>query len=264
MTNAVAETKAPSHFSWSRALMAGAVATVVMTVVMMLTGMNIMKTLGTMILPGAGAGAQYAAGGTMHLMIGLFYGVVYAWLAGRITPRNRFVKGVVYGLAMTGVALAVMPLMAATMGGGGAAANPCGGGSSATMTSNPCAANPCNPAKAASPASGTNEKAANPCATKNPCSPQNPCAAKQQAAHNPCAERNDASAATAMNPCASETKPASAANACHVANASNPCGGASNPCNPCGASRGAASGLLSALNHLVYALVLAYVYGRGM
>lgn len=239
MSDAIEETKAPSEFSWQRAVMAGAVATVVMTVVMMLTGMNVMKSLGMMLLPGAGAGAQYAAGGAMHLMIGLFYGVVYAWLVGRVTPRNRFVKGVVYGLAITGIALAVMPLMAAMMGDG-AASNPCSGGSAATATATPCAAgNPC--------------AAKNPCAaTKNPCAPQNPCAAK-----NPCAPKQ----ATGQNPCAA--KSSSAANACHTASAANPCGGASNPCNPCGGSQGPASGLLSVLNHLVYALVLAFVYGRG-
>lgn len=246
MSEAVVETKAPSEFSWSRAVMAGAMATVVMTVVMMLTGMNVMKSLGTMLLPGAGASAQYAAGGAMHVMIGLFYGVAYAWLAGRVTPHNRFVKGFVYGLALTGIALAVMPLMASMMGAG-RATNPCGGGSPATVAANPCAANPC---AATNPCAAKNPTAA----AKNPCAPQNPCAVK-----NPCA----AKPSTAHNPCATHAQTPMAANACHAAAAANPCGGSSNPCNPCGGSEGAASGLLSALHHIVYGLVLAFAYGRG-
>lgn len=273
MSEAVVETTAPSEFSWSRAVMTGAMATIVMTITMMLTGMNVMKSLGMMLLPEAAAGAQYAVGGVMHLTIGLMYGVVYAWLAVRITPRHRFVKGVVYGLALTGIALAVMPLMASMMGGG-SASNPCAARTPATVAANPCAGNPCNPiagkppsnvpakAGAPNPCSGTNPCAAknatmaakNPCAATPPCGPQNPCVGK-----NPCA----AKPTTTSNPCAMHAQTTKAANACHADTAANPCGGAANPCNPCGGSQGPANGVLSALNHLVYALVLAFAYGRG-
>jgi hypothetical protein len=206
----------------------------------MLTGMNIMKMLGSMIVPGASVAVQYAIGGAMHLMIGLFYGVVYAWLVGRVSEWNRFVKGTVYGLAITAIALATMPVMSAVMGGG--AANPCGG------------ANPC----------GASSAAANPCyvGAKNPCgtAAQNPCAAKATGtAANPCAVKNPCAA---TNPCAAKkpyaTKEAAgAANACSA----NPCGGGAT--NPCGGSGGPYSGAVSVLNHLVYALTLAFVYGRG-
>jgi hypothetical protein len=62
--------------------------------------------------------------------------------------------------------------------------------------------------------------------------------------------------AAAGNPC----HPPSAANPCHgKSSAGNPCGGGAG--NPCGGSGGAMAGLLSLLNHIVYALTLALVYG---
>lgn len=220
------------RFSWARALTAGLVATVIMTVVMMLTGMNIMKTLGSMVMPGAGIATQYVVGGAIHLMIGLFYGVAYAWLFGRVAEWNPFVKGAVFGLAIAAIAPAAMPVMAAMMGGGDPG-NPCG-------AANPCAAAAANPCAGRNPSAGKNPcSASNPCAAKNPCAAENPCAAK--------------------NPCATK-QPGPAGNACHMAAASNPCGGAG---NPCGGSEGPYSGAISVLNHLVYALTLAFVYGRG-
>ena len=164
-------------FSWTRALLAGLVATVVMTVVAVPLGMNFMKNLGSMLAPRAGTGAQYAIGGAAHLMIGLIYGVIYAWLVGRISEWNLLLKGVVYGLAITAIALATMPLMAAMTGGGGAG-NPCGG---------QAAANPCHPAAAGNPCHPTGT-AMNPCKPKpagNPChaQPKNACHA---GAGNPC------------------------------------------------------------------------------
>lgn len=244
------------RFSWSRALTAGLIATVIMTVVLVLTGMNIMKMLGSMIAPGAGVAMQYGIGGGMHLMIGLFYGVVYAWLVGRVTEWNRFVRGAVYGLAIAAIAFAVMPVMSAVMGGRGGARNPCGG----------AGANPCASAQATNPCSPT---ATNPCAAKNPCAAQNPCATRTSSAsgnpcgaQNPCGAKNPCAAknpCTVKNPCAAK-KAGGAGNACHSAGGSNPCGGAA---NPCGGSQGPYSGAISVLNHLVYALTLAFAYGRG-
>jgi hypothetical protein len=212
------------RISWTRALTAGLVATVIMTVVLMLTGMNIMKMLGSMIAPGSGSAAQYVIGGAFHLMIGLSYGVAYAWLFGRVREWNPFVRGTVFGLSITAIALAAMPVMSAMMGGGGAG-NPCGGANAGGAAA---------PSTAANPGAGKN-----PCAAKNPCTATNPCAAK-----NPCATKN---------PCAPKPAPTAGAT-------SNPCGGAA---NPCGGSQGPYSGAFSVLNHLVYALTLAFVYGRG-
>lgn len=212
-------------FSWPRAITAGLIATIAITMSLALFGMNIMKSLGSMMLPNATVAMQYLAGGLFHLAVGLFYGVVYAGLFGKVREWNPLFKGAVFGLAITAIALAVMPIMAAMMPGG--AGNPC----------NPCAsagaANPCNPCAA---------KAVNPC---------NPCAAKAANPCNPCA----AKAANPCNPCAAKaaTTPGAAKNACST-------GGAGNPCNPCGGGQSAYSGLISAVNHLIYGIALALVY----
>ena len=256
-------THAPSSFVWSRALVGGLMATVVMTVVLMLTGMNVMKMLGAMIAPAAGVAMQYVIGSIVHLMIGLFYGLAYAWLVGRVSERNRFVKGTVYGLAIAAIAFAVMPIMSAMAGGNGGAANPCGGVSaSASAAANPChPGNPCARNQPSNPSSTA--QPGNPCAAKNPCVAKNPCAAHNPCAgaKNPCAAKNPCSA---KNPCAGKPATATgqkAANACHVG--ANPCGGSANPSNPCGGSGGPYSDAMSVLNHLAYALTLAFVYGRG-
>ena len=181
----------PIH--WSRAIGAGVVATVIMTIVGAVLKMNFPKMIGSMIVPHASLTVQYAVGGAMHFMIGIVYGIIYAALVGRLMEWNRFVKGVVYGLAITAIALAAMPLMSAMIGGGGGAA-------------------------------------------QNPCHPQT----GQQQAMNPCHPQGQASA---MNPC-------------------HPKAAAGNPCNPCGGGSSPYSGVMSVVNHLIYALTLAFAYGK--
>ncbi|GIV01640.1 MAG: hypothetical protein KatS3mg015_0470 [Fimbriimonadales bacterium] len=204
---------------WGRALVAGVIATVAITLSMLVQGNNIFLALGGMLMPSAGEGMKYVVGGLMHFMIGIVYALVYAAIFTRVQLPS-LAKGAIWGVILTVVALVMMPVMSSMLGGG--AGNPCN-------PCNPCAAaaNPCSPA-------------ANPCASAaNPCNPcaQNPCAT----AKNPC------------NPCAG------AANPC--AQASNPCAGAGNPCNPCGGSGGGAAGYVwSLIHHLVYGLVLAFVY----
>jgi len=147
-------------FRWSRAITAGLVATIVITISLALFGTNIMKSLGSMMLPNANVGVQYLVGGAFHLMVGLFYGVVFAWLFGRVREWNPVLKGVVFGLAITAIALAAMPVMASMMPGG-AAGNPCA--AAAKNPCNPCASKPANPC--------------NPCAAKSAGNPCNPCSA---------------------------------------------------------------------------------------
>ncbi len=151
--------------------------------------MNFVKVLGMMLAPTAGVTAQYVVGGLVHLFIGLSYAMVYAVFFGSLSGWSIGTKGVVFGLAITALAFAGMPIMGSMMCGG--AANPC----AATATANPC--NPCNPCA--------------PKETMNPCSPR----------------------------------------------------ALSNPCNPCNPSGGAASpygGLVSLINHVIYGLVLAFLY----
>ena len=177
-----------SSFNWGKALMAGLIATVIITVSMALFGMNIMKSLGQMVLgPQSGASTQYLVGGLIHLMIGVGYGVLYSAVVAPVRRWPAVMKGLVFGLSITAIALAAMPIMAAVMSRGGASnpCNPCSGKAARAQQGNPC----------------------NPCAAKNPC---NPCAAKNA--------NSASSAPNACNPCGTK-KAAAAGNPC------NPCGG---------------------------------------
>lgn len=100
------------------------------------------------------------------------------------------------------------------------------------------AANPCG--------SGKGGMAANPC---NPCTPCNPC--------NPCGPTGSGEKTNPCNPCGPQAK---ASQPC------NPPGGGSTAGNACGGSPdggGSPYGpLVSLVNHLIYAFVLAFVYER--
>lgn len=264
-----------SRFSLGRALIAGLVATVIITISMALFGMNIMKSLGSMILPASGTSTQYLLGGLIHLMVGVGYGVLYALLVAPVRRWAAVMKGLVYGLSITAIALAAMPVMASMMSKGGTS-NPCAMQAGTNNPCNPCSgkaadteqSNPCNPYGAKSPQTTPD----NPCAGKKANDPNtqskasNPC--------NPCA-KSDAKSASAQtlppnpcNPCS--TKPANVADGSARSaskSGTNPCNvaAAGNPCNPCGGGGAGSpySGLISLINHVIYALALAFVYGRG-
>ncbi len=257
---------AKSRVDWGRALLAGLVATVIITISMGLFGMNIMKSLGSMMLgPGSSASTQYVVGGLMHLMVGVGYGLVYAALVAPVRRWPALLKGLVFGLSITAIALAAMPIMGAMMSKGGASnpCNPCGAQAGAPQ------ANPCNPCAGKSP-SAQQSNPCNPCAAKNanqtgaqsmPPNPCNPCAAKNANSTSP-----QTSAPNPCNPCTPKNANVAGSNAPTASPNANACnvGGASNPCNPCGGAGGSPySGLVSLINHVIYGLALALVYGRG-
>jgi len=213
---------------WSKAITAGAVATVVMTLLMAIVfKTDIMKGIGSMIVGSDGGVMTYIVGGIMHFMVGIVYGIVFAFIAPKV-PLPSIATGLVFGLVLTPIAVIGMPIMM-NMAGGGDGENPCGG-------SNPCASTIDN----WTPISAPQENPCNPCAS-NPCQASNPCA------ENPCE-------GVAQNPC----NPCSASNPCE---ATNPCD-ASNPCgagNPCGGGE-ANPWPSSTINHLAFGLVLGLMY----
>src|SRR5918993_874192 len=151
-----------SSFNLGKALMAGLVATVIITVSMALFGMNIMKSLGQMVLgPQSGASTQYLVGGLMHLMIGVGYGVLYSAVVAPVRRWPAVMKGLVFGLSITAIALAAMPIMAAVMSRGGTSnpCNPCSGKVAGAQQGNPC--NPC--AGKSGNQAGPQSKPTNPC-----------------------------------------------------------------------------------------------------
>lgn len=214
------------RISPANVLIAGLAATVVVTITMIMSGTNIMQALGGMLLGmDASVTARYLAGGTVHLAVGLTYGVFFALFFAPVSEWNKITKGVIFGFFITVMALVFLPLAASMMSGKSVTQAPNSRAAAAT--------NPCNP--------GT-PKAANPCKTGNPCAPKigNPCNPKMG---NPCNPGNPC-ASKSMNPCAPEMK-----NSC----------AAGNPCNPRGGSGGNPyGGLISLINHIILGLVLAF------
>ncbi len=146
-----------STVNWGRAIIAGVATTVILTISMwIITGANIISVLGGMIVGGGGA-AAIIVGTMMHFGIGIVYGIVFASLVAPVTNWGKFTQGAIFCLAITAIALALMPIMASAMAGSGMA-----GGAAEAM--NPC--NQCSPANMCNPCNPCSMAAANPC---NPC-----------------------------------------------------------------------------------------------
>ena len=148
------------------ALLAGVVATVVMTVVMALVGSGGMpRMMGSALLgSSSSATAQWAAGLVLHLGIGVSYALVFAVIIAFLPAAKVkvWLAGGIFGLALTLPAILAMgPFMdtPAAVGGNSTemAGNPCGPSEAKQSGGNPC--NPCG------------EKGA----PANPCNPCNPC-----------------------------------------------------------------------------------------
>ncbi|MBI2026666.1 MAG: hypothetical protein HYS98_02505 [Deltaproteobacteria bacterium] len=179
------------RFNLQSALIAGVLATVIMTVFMALTGTNIVKMLG--MTAGFSGMGVYFVGGMMHFGIGVFYALLYALVFEPLLKKlPNFLAGAVYSLLPFVIALTmmgtVMTMMHTIFGSQHKdmmnACNPCG-----QMEENPC--NPCggkedNPCNPCNPCGGE----MNPCNPRggqtgeemNPCNPCNPCGAGQGSA----------------------------------------------------------------------------------
>ncbi len=172
--------------AWPKVFFSGVVATVVVTITMMLTGTNILAGLGGMIAgPEASQSMRYTVGFMAHMTVGIGYAIVFAVLFAGLS-WHWLTKGVIFGFVITVMALVGMPLVAGMMAGQPVAtANPCHARTSSVL------------------------KMENPCAVRNPCGGQNPCMAG-----NPCADKNPCG--MTVNPCrnAPATNPCAAANPC--------------------------------------------------
>lgn len=237
------------RISWVNVIVAGVAATIVVTITMLMSGTDIIKALGGMVLGmDAGVTEKYWVGGVIHFSVGLVYAVFFALFFAPVREWNKITKGIIFGFFVTVMALVFMPLGASML-----SSNP------SMSVSNPCAAdvkNPCNPCMS---------RAVNPCAAANPCA-KNPCG-KNPCGTNPCGMKNPC-ATKSMNPCA-------AGNPCSTGHTKkmqilqprNPCAprmsnrcAAANPCNPCnGGSGNTYGGLISLVNHVILGLVLAFM-----
>lgn len=152
------------HLNPGRAVLAGLVATTVMTMLMYgmplfgLPAMDLLGSLGSLVP----VGAPYLVGGLIHLANGVILALIYAAFLAPMLPGPRWARGALYSLApwlfaIVALGPIMMWLQSLTGVEASAAVNPC----AAVQAVNPCA--PVNPCAAAP---------ANPCAAVNPCAVQ--------------------------------------------------------------------------------------------
>ncbi len=166
-------------FKFGRALLAGLLGTISMTILMYgwplvgLPSMDIMATLGGVfpfeISP-------YVVGSLVHIGIGISLALIYAMFFDSWLPGPGWFRGALFSLAPWFFAITLLgPTLQVASGlfkgeEAVAAANPC-------SVSNPCAVRPANPCAAS---------ASNPCAVKaNPCAVANPCGATDASPSGP-------------------------------------------------------------------------------
>lgn len=162
-----------SRVNLKSAILASIVGTIAMTVVMAIFGINIMKALG--MTAGMQGGMVYFIGGLIHLSVGIFYGIIYAWIFQPLLKKlPSYLSGAVYSILPFIIAMLFMSPFLNAIQTVFRADRP-----ATTM----CGANPCNPCM-------PKAKPSNPCAPCNPCMPKakkmsyNPC--KPCKGSNPC------------------------------------------------------------------------------
>ena len=102
------------RFNFKSAIIAGFIATVVMTIFMAFFGMNITHMLG-MALGKTGITA-YIYGGIVHLVVGLIYALIFALIIQPILNRlPGFLSGTLYGVLTGIVALIFTPMFMKTL-----------------------------------------------------------------------------------------------------------------------------------------------------
>jgi hypothetical protein len=99
-------------------VLAGMVATVVLSLLMVMKGMmGVMPGLDVVKMLAAMMGAGLAVGWAAHFMIGIGYGIIFSWTE-NLLPGNATVKGMILGtLAWLMMMVAVMPMAGAGMFG---------------------------------------------------------------------------------------------------------------------------------------------------
>lgn len=112
------------NFEVGPAVVAGLAGAVAMLVViyagraMGMTKMNLLETLGTMVVPKAATNVVYAVGTMMHLMMGAVFGVIHAGLLHAVDPTTDGAAlgfGALFGGVHGVLVVAMMPAMLSMM-----------------------------------------------------------------------------------------------------------------------------------------------------
>lgn len=216
------------NVNWSSAIMAGLIASIVMTLTMLLFGMNVMRTLGGLLMGSeASVASQYFAGGLMHLLVGVIYACIYAMYVAPWTGTHRVVKAFIYGTLLTVIAFFGMPVMAKALTKVRNADNPCMQGEvDGRLKRHHKGLNPCMNV-------GNGERVDPGPHLTGPSR-----LSRNYKGNDPAASADRAMAA--MNPCGDSY--------------------AGNPCNPCSSAQRHKGMVIIWINYMVYALVLVFAY----
>ncbi len=120
------------QIDWGNAVVAGLVATAVMTALMYMgkamgMRMDMPRMLGLMFTGPDNTGAVYALGLVAHFMMGILLAIIYAALFSLLGIDASWLWGAVFGAAhgvIAGMAFGMMPAMHPRMGSGGVLAAP--------------------------------------------------------------------------------------------------------------------------------------------
>ncbi len=109
------------RFNFKSAVVAGFIATIVMTIFMAFFDMNITKMLGMAM--GKTGTMAYVFGGIVHLIIGIIYGIIFGLIIQPIFHKLPvFLSGILYGVIIAIVAMVFTPQFMGMLhkwGGGG-------------------------------------------------------------------------------------------------------------------------------------------------
>lgn len=99
-----------SGFRFFDALKAGFLATLVLSGIMFLFGIDSMKMLGSMLLGESASPLNtYLAGGGFHFAVGIAYGLLYALVIAPISALNGLFKALLFSAILTGISYFVGP-----------------------------------------------------------------------------------------------------------------------------------------------------------
>lgn len=149
---------------WGRAMRAGLLGTVVMTLAMYggpLVGLPRMDVLGALGGAFPSKLSPYVTGALIHVGIGISLALIYALFFDSWLPGPDWFRGALFSLVPWLFAITLLTpslLLVGQLFKGGEA-----------VAANPCAVQPVNPCSVSQPGSNPCAAGANPCAVANPC-----------------------------------------------------------------------------------------------
>jgi len=115
-----------NHVAWGSIVVAGLLATAVMTLLMYMgkamgMKMDMPRMLGLMFAPPESGGAVYGLGGMAHFVMGVLLAIIYGVIFSLLNLRGGWIWGAIFGVVhavLAGMFMAMMPAMHPRMGPG--------------------------------------------------------------------------------------------------------------------------------------------------